>query len=54
MFKKQVKCITCQKKIDKKQARKKFDLYFCSTECEQKYQEHLNNIDQDFTLDNCC
>lgn len=51
---KKVKCITCKKEIAKQQAIKDFDLYFCSEKCHQEYKEHLDSIDKDFNLDNCC
>ena len=54
IFSKNVKCITCQKEIEKKKALKEYDLYFCSQDCLKKYKEHLNSIEKDFNLDNCC
>jgi endogenous inhibitor of DNA gyrase (YacG/DUF329 family) len=54
MFNSKVKCITCDKEIPKKEAKKQFDVYFCSEKCLADYEEHLKNIDKDFTLDKCC
>lgn len=49
-----VKCITCEKKIDKNLAIKKYKLYFCSVKCLIDYEEYLKNINKDFKLDDCC
>jgi len=54
MFSKQINCIICEKQLEKTSAIKKHGVYFCTEKCCEKYQEQLEELNNNMTLDDCC
>jgi hypothetical protein len=49
-----IKCVVCNKEIEKNLALKAHEVYFCSDECRQKYEADLKELQDNFHLEDCC
>lgn len=54
LFNKKVKCIVCQNEKAKKEAFKKYSVFFCSEKCLKGYEKEVEESTKDLNLDNCC
>lgn len=54
LFSKEIKCITCEKKIKKGETKKRFGVYFCSGKCIAEYERLLEKTKENIELDKCC
>lgn len=47
-------CIICEKETSKESIINKYDVFFCSEQCLQQYEEKLKQLEQVTDWDNCC